>query len=90
MRQFEYPQVIPRDPYVPVSPDMIRKDIDVMYDDFHNHLVPDEAHSVVASHHWCIQLHPMVFQNVTSLHDTRYSRRSTYVSSSGDIKGGAG
>ena len=43
MHQFGYMQVIPREPFVYAPLTMARRDVDVMYDDYLNHLVLDEA-----------------------------------------------
>lgn len=34
MRQFRYMQVVPSEPFMPVSPTMARRGVDAMYDDF--------------------------------------------------------
>ena len=45
--QFRCMQVFRRDPYVFSHLSMICKDVDVMYSDFLNYVVPDEARGVV-------------------------------------------
>ena len=48
MRQFGYTQTIPRHPALFFPPAVKRKEMDEIFDDFENHLVPEEARSIVA------------------------------------------
>lgn len=43
MRQFGYMQYIFKDPFMPAPPAMTRKDMNVMFDDYLNHMVPKET-----------------------------------------------
>ena len=48
MRQFDYMQFVPRDTSVSAPPAMTRRDMDVMFDDYLNHSVLEEARSTIA------------------------------------------
>lgn len=43
VHRFMFLQGIPRKPYVFALPIIVRKDADVMYDDFYTHLILEEA-----------------------------------------------
>lgn len=48
MHPFGYLQVVPRDLFVLAPPTMGHKNVNVMYIDVYNHLLPEEAQSVPA------------------------------------------
>lgn len=48
MRHFGYTWFVPRDPFEFVPPAMTCRDMGAMYDDYINHLIPNESQSVVA------------------------------------------
>lgn len=48
MHHFGFLHDIPRDPTVSTPLTVVHRDINVMFDDFSNHLVLEEAHSVPA------------------------------------------
>lgn len=76
MRQFRYLQVVPREPFVSASHSMIHMDVYVMYDDFYNHLVLDEARSVVAPHECSSVFNYMEWYFIMShLYVTPYAQR---------------
>ncbi|XP_050877791.1 uncharacterized protein LOC127081590 [Lathyrus oleraceus] len=52
MPQFRYMQFVPRDSFDSVPPTMARRDVDVMYDDYLNHLVPDDTQGTLAPSDW--------------------------------------
>lgn len=54
MRQFDYMQYIPRDPYVLVPPAMTGRDMDIMFDDHLNNLVPKGKWITIAPSHWSV------------------------------------
>lgn len=43
MQQFDYMQFVPRDPFGSASPVMAHKDVNVMFDDYLNHLALDDT-----------------------------------------------
>lgn len=68
-------QCIPRDPSVSTPPTMRRKDMDDIFDDYVNHLVPDKALSTIVENNWsyvdsCIRWffhvsHPYMIQDAS-------------------------
>lgn len=48
MHQFRYMQFVLKDPSDSASPTMVHIDVDVMYGDYHNHLVPDDTRGTLA------------------------------------------
>lgn len=52
MWKFSYMHVIYRDPFVFVPSIMTHRDMDVMFDDYFIHMVPDEIRSTIASRDW--------------------------------------
>lgn len=52
MCQFRFQQSILRDPSVFAPPTMVYRDVDVVFNDFYNHLVPHEAQSVLTPSTW--------------------------------------
>lgn len=52
MHQFGYMHYIPRDPFVSAPSTLTRRVMDVMFDDYLNHLVSEEAQSTIAHNDW--------------------------------------
>ncbi|XP_050878066.1 uncharacterized protein LOC127081880 [Lathyrus oleraceus] len=52
MWQFGYTQTIPRHHVIFVPPTLTRIQVDDMFDDYESHLVPEEAHSIIAVNDW--------------------------------------
>ncbi|XP_058783873.1 uncharacterized protein LOC131658616 [Vicia villosa] len=52
MRQFGYMQYIPKDSYVSAPPSAKRIDMNAMFGDYVNHLVPDEAQNIIVEYDW--------------------------------------
>lgn len=48
MRQLRFTQSIPRHPVVSAPPTMTRRVMDVMFDDYLSHMVPEETQSIIA------------------------------------------
>ena len=48
MRKFGYTQTIPIHPIIFAHPSLTRRQMNVMFDDYLNHLVQDEARSIIA------------------------------------------
>lgn len=47
-------QFVPRDPYDSAPPAMTQKNVDIMFYDYLNHLVPDETHSIITPNEWSV------------------------------------
>lgn len=52
MRQFDYTHIIPIRPIVSYPLAMTHRDMDVMFDDYLSHLIPEEAQSTIAESNW--------------------------------------
>lgn len=52
MQHFGYMKYIPRDPHVSAPPAMTCRDMSIMFDDYLNHLVPEETRSTITSSDW--------------------------------------
>ncbi|CAI8615467.1 unnamed protein product [Vicia faba] len=52
MCQFGYTQTIPQGPVVSAPPLVKGRDMNALFDDYENHLVPDEAQSTIAPDDW--------------------------------------
>ncbi|XP_058733766.1 uncharacterized protein LOC131605426 [Vicia villosa] len=56
MRQFGYAQTIPRDPIVSAPITMTRRQLDEVFADWENHMVPEEARATRAKSDWsCVE-----------------------------------
>src|ERR1051325_6157071 len=61
IRQFGFTQTIPRNPNVCAPPTVKMRDMDDLFDDFENHLVPEKARSTVTPDDWSYEYGYMIW-----------------------------